>query len=132
MSLHRINVVAAVIEQNEHFLLTCRQKGVHLEGLWEFPGEKIDYGETHEVALRREIHEELGADVEIKNCILTTSHTYQDRAVKLHFYQCRLIGIPKPMLGQKMRWVQRQELNNLQFPPADNALIAILTETEER
>jgi 8-oxo-dGTP diphosphatase len=131
LSLHRINVVAAVIEQNEHFLLTCRQKGVHLEGLWEFPGGKIDHGETHEGALRREIHEELGADVEVKNCILTTSHTYQDRTVKLHFYQCHLIGILKPMLGQKIRWVPRQELSKLELPPADDALIEILTETGE-
>jgi mutator protein MutT len=123
---HAVIVVAAVIRDGERFLLTRRQKGVHLAGLWEFPGGKIDPDESHEVALRREIREELDADVTVGNLLLETTHVYPDRAVTLFFYQCDLIGTPRPMLGQQMRWVLRQELSSLGFPPADDELIRML------
>ncbi len=122
-----ISVVAAVIEDAGRFLVTRRLEGVHLAGLWEFPGGKIDQGETHEQALRREILEELGADVRIGNLVLHTTHDYRDRSVALHFYRCHLQGTPQPVLGQEMRWVTRTELTLLPFPPADAELIAVLT-----
>jgi mutator protein MutT len=121
-----LNVVAAVIADGDRFLLTRRQQGVHLEGMWEFPGGKIDPGESHADALRREIREELDADVALDALLLETSHTYPDRTVTLFFYRCHLIGIPRPMLGQEMRWVMREELPSLGFPPADDELIKLL------
>jgi len=116
-------VVAAVIEENDAFLVTRRQHGVHLAGLWEFPGGKVDPRESHADALRREIREELDADVTVGSLLLHTSHDYPDRTVALYFYVCALLGTPRPVLGQEMRWVARAELPSLGFPPADEELI---------
>jgi 8-oxo-dGTP diphosphatase len=122
-----IVVVAAVIEQDGQFLVTRRQKGVHLEGLWEFPGGKIDRSETHAEALRREIREELDADVTVRDLVFYTTHAYNDLTVTLYFYACDLLGTPRPLLGQEMRWVPRAELALLRFPEADAELIRRLT-----
>ena len=127
-----IVVVAAIIELDDRFLLTRRQKGVHLEGLWEFPGGKIDVGETHAGALARELREELDVDVDVGPLRFHTTHDYGDRALALYFYQCELRGTPRPMLGQQMRWVPRAELAALGFPPADAELIRVLTESGAR
>jgi len=125
-SPEQIIVVAAVIERDGALLVTRRQPGVHLEGLWEFPGGKIDPAETHVDALRREIVEELAVDVAVRDLVLATSHAYPDRTVVLYFYNCDLQGTPTPLLGQEMRWVRREELAGLAFPPADEELIAML------
>jgi 8-oxo-dGTP diphosphatase len=122
-----IVVVAAVIEEDDAFLVTRRQKGVHLAGLWEFPGGKIDEGETHHAALAREIREELDAEIEIGELVFHVRHAYDDRAVALYFYRCTLNGQPKPLLGQEMQWVPRAQLATLGFPPADEELIRLLT-----
>jgi 8-oxo-dGTP diphosphatase len=122
----QIIVVAAVIERDGALLVTRRPPGVHLEGLWEFPGGKIDPAETHVDALRREIVEELDVDVAVRDLVLATSHAYPDRTVVLYFYNCDLQGTPRPLLGQEMRWVRREELADLAFPPADEELIAML------
>jgi 8-oxo-dGTP diphosphatase len=121
-----IAVVAAVIEHDDRFLLTRRQDGVHLAGHWEFPGGKVGVGESHADALRREIVEELDTDVAIQELVLETTHAYQERTVRLFFYRCDLLGLPKPMLGQQMKWIPRAELSSLLFPPADNELIRML------
>jgi mutator protein MutT len=122
-----IAVVAAVIEEANRFLITRRQKGVHLEGMWEFPGGKIHEDETHEQALRREMLEELDTDVDVHELVFHTTHLYPEKTVALYFYRCTLRGMPRPMLGQHMRWVEREELTSLGFPPADEQLIATLT-----
>ena len=70
-----IAVVAAVIEENDRFLVTRRPAGTHLEGMWEFPGGKIDRDEAHDAALRREIREELDVDVDVGELQYQTSHT---------------------------------------------------------
>lgn len=125
-------VVAAVIEHDKRFLVTRRQAGVHLAGMWEFPGGKIDPDETHADALRREIREELDTDVDVGELVLATTHAYTDKTVTLYFYRCRLVADPRPMLGQDIRWVEREELRTLGFPPADEELIRILTQTATR
>ncbi len=125
-------VVAAVIERDDRFFLTRRHAGTHLEGLWEFPGGKVDAGETHQQALRREIREELGATIEVHDLVFEITHEYPDRTIVLFFYRCTLTGEPQPLLGQEMRWVRRQELPSLGFPPADGELITLLTESGVR
>jgi mutator protein MutT len=116
-------VVAAVIEEHGAFLVTRRQAGVHLAGLWEFPGGKIDPGETHAAALVREIGEELGVAIEVRDLVFTTTHAYPAITVALFFYRCVLQGTPRPLLGQEMQWVPRADLASLGFPEADAALI---------
>lgn len=122
-----IVVVAAVIEENDRFLVTRRQQGVHLAGMWEFPGGKMDPSETHVDALRREIREELDADVQVHDLVFDIRHGYADRIIELYFYRCTLAGTPRPLLGQDMQWVPRRELASLGFPPADAELIRRLT-----
>jgi 8-oxo-dGTP diphosphatase len=124
-----IIVAAAIVERDGRFLLTRRQKGVHLEGFWEFPGGKCDANETLPHCLRRELREELDVDATVGEEILTVTHEYPDRAVELHFMRCEIAGEPKPQLGQEMRWVPREALSTLEFPPADAKLIRTLSAT---
>jgi len=122
-----IVVTAAVIERNGAFLVARRQKGVHLEGYWEFPGGKCAPGESLSACMIRELREELDVDARPGEEIFTTSHDYADRSVELHFLRCELLGAPAAQQGQELRWVAREELGTLQFPPADAELIRILT-----
>lgn len=119
-------VTAAVIEQGNRILVTRRPPGVHLAGHWEFPGGKCDGGEALDACLARELREELAVDVVVGGELFTTTHDYPDRRVELHFLRCELLGEPAPQLGQQMRWVSREELPTLAFPPADAALIRLL------
>jgi 8-oxo-dGTP diphosphatase len=121
-----IVVVAAVIERNGSFLLTLRPAGTHLAGHWEFPGGKVHDHETHEEALRREIFEELDAVARVGELVHTVTHAYPEKTVQLFFYKCDLDGEAKPMIGQDMRWVAKQELSTLAFPDADRDLITTL------
>ena len=127
-----ITVVAAVVEREGRFLVTRRQQGVHLAGMWEFPGGKIDPGESHADALQREILEELDTAVDVGDLVLATTHAYPDLAVTLYFYSCELRGTPRPRLGQDMRWVARADLPTLGFPEADAELIRQLTTSAAR
>jgi mutator protein MutT len=123
-----ILVAAAVIEDHGRYFVTRRHAGVHLEGYWEFPGGKCESGESFEVCLARELMEELGVDVAVGAEIFTVAHDYPDRRVELHFLACRLLGEPRPLLGQEMRWVARRDLRSLPFPAADAELIAKLSQ----
>lgn len=123
----RIIVTAAVIRRGDAFLVTRRQAGVHLEGYWEFPGGKCDAGESLEDCLAREIREELDVEVRVGTELLSCAHDYPERVVELHFFACEMAGKPSAKLGQEMRWVPQGELHLLPFPPADDALIDLLT-----
>ena len=127
-----IVVTAAIVEDRGRYFVTRRLKGVHLEGLWEFPGGKIEPGESLADGLRRELKEELGTDVEIDGEVFTVTHHYPDRNVELHFFACTFLNAPVPLLGQEMRWVPREELRSLEFPPADEELIRVLESGHER
>ncbi len=121
-----IVVTAAVVERDGRFLVTRRQKGTHLEGCWEFPGGKCEAGESLDACLARELREVLAVEARIGDEIFTTTHDYPDRRVTLHFLRCEIIGVPSPQIRQEMRWVARDELPSLEFPPADAALIDLL------
>ena len=124
-------VVAAVVERADQILVTQRLAGTHLAGHWEFPGGKMEDGEDHRRCLEREMREELDVEVEVGNELHATSFDYPDRTVELHFYSCAIIGNPKPVLGQRMRWVSPAELKTLRFPPADLELIRLLANRPE-
>jgi 8-oxo-dGTP diphosphatase len=121
-----IVVTAAVIDVDGRYLVTRRQQGVHLEGFWEFPGGKCDRDETLKDCLARELFEELDVPSRIGEELFTTTHAYPDRSVEIHFFSCELLGEPRAALGQEMRWVRREDLATLEFPPADAELIEIL------
>lgn len=127
-----IVVAAAVIEREGRFLVTLRHPDAHLGRHWEFPGGKCHAGESPAACLAREIREELDADIMIGEELLTTHYRYPDRIVQLKFFQGVLLNEPRGALGQQMRWVTREELAALQFPPADKELIALLIGPDDR
>ena len=120
-------VAAAVIERDGRLLVTRRLAGTHLAGTWEFPGGKCEPGESLTDCLIRELREELGVAADVGDCLMTTVHDYPDRTIELHFLRCSIDGPPQALLDQEMRWVARDELDALDFPPADAALIELLT-----
>jgi mutator protein MutT len=126
-----IVVTAAVIEQDDAFLVTRRQAGTHLAGSWEFPGGKCDAGESLAGCLRRELREELAVEADVGPELHATTHEYPDRRIELHFLACRLLSAPSAVLGQEMRWVPRADLESLEFPPADAELIRMLVSGQQ-
>ena len=122
-----IVVTAAVVERDETFLVTRRLAGTHLAGTWEFPGVKCEEDEPLDACLWREMREELGVSCTVGDEIFSVTHDYADRRIELHFFACTLHGEPEPQLGQAMQWVPRARLRDLEFPPADDELIRLLT-----
>lgn len=122
-------VLAAVVRREGRFLVTRRLANTHLSGYWEFPGGKCEPGETPSACLRRELEEELGVSGRVGDEIIATEHAYPDRTVRLHFRHVEIDGEPRPLLGQEIRWVSREEMKTMQFPEADRELIAILTQS---
>jgi 8-oxo-dGTP diphosphatase len=120
-------VTAAVVERDGRFLVARRLPGTHLEGLWEFPGGKCHPGEAPEECLRREMIEELAVDFIAGSEILVTTHHYPERSVELRFFRGAIQGEPRPVLGQEIMWVRREDLASLVFPPADELLVQKLT-----
>ncbi len=124
-----ITVVAAVIHHDGKVLLTRRFHDAHLGGLWEFPGGKIEEGESKEAALIREIREELGVRIKVGSLILDERFDYGDRAVHLHFFDCRIVkGSPHSIGVADLAWVFPSELGQYDMPKADARLIARLQE----
>jgi 8-oxo-dGTP diphosphatase len=123
-----IIVTAAVIERGGRYLVARRLAGTHLEGLWEFPGGKCQPLETAEACLEREILEELGVRIRIGPMILKTLHGYQDQSIELQFFRAELEDEPRPILGQELQWVRREDLRSLELPPADDELVRLLVE----
>jgi len=121
-----IVVTAAIIERDGRLLVTRRRAGTHLAGAWEFPGGKCEVGESLSECLVRELREELAIDAAVGVEIFTTAHDYLDRRVELHFFRCQSPADPSSALGQEMRWVAKEELGQLEFPPADAELIRML------
>ena len=106
------------------YLITRRRRGSHLAGLWEFPGGKVEAGETPAACLRRELTEELTATFTVGDLVETVRWEYPDRTVVLHFFDCRHeSGDILPRQEQAMAWVEPERLAALDFPPADRELI---------
>ncbi|HYE48466.1 MAG TPA: (deoxy)nucleoside triphosphate pyrophosphohydrolase [Azospirillaceae bacterium] len=126
-----ILLVAAValIDPDGRVLLTQRPPGKQLAGLWEFPGGKVDAGETPEAALVRELREELGIDTR-SSCLapLTfASHRYETFHLLMPLYACRVWqGTPRGLEGQNLAWVRPARMRDYPMPPADIPLVAML------
>ncbi len=127
----KIILVAAValIDRDGRVLLAQRPEGKSMAGLWEFPGGKVEPGETPEVALIRELEEELGINT-WQSCLapLTfASHSYDDFHLLMPLFACRKWdGTPQSREGQKLAWVRKQNLRDYEMPAADVPLIPIL------
>jgi 8-oxo-dGTP diphosphatase len=121
----------ALVDGDGRVLIQQRPEGKDLGGYWEFPGGKIEAGETPEQSLIRELHEELGIDVSAA-CLapLTfTSHGYAEFHLLMPLYVCRRWnGIATPKEGQLLKWVRPRDFADYKMPPADLPLIAPLTE----
>ena len=119
----------ALIDPDGRVLLAQRPEGKSMAGLWEFPGGKVEAGETPEAALIRELEEELGINT-WQSCLapLTfASHAYEDFHLLMPLFACRKWqGIPQPQEGQSLKWVQKQDLRSYPMPAADLPLITIL------
>ena len=124
-------VSVALIDIDDRILLAQRPKGRKMSGLWEFPGGKIEEGETPEVALVREVKEELGIDI-TESCLAPfsfASHDYDEFHLLMPLYLCRRWkGIPTPKERQKLKWVRLENFSDYSMPPADLPLVAMLRE----
>ena len=122
-------VCVALVDPDGRVLLAQRPEGKPLAGLWEFPGGKVDPGETPEAALIRELKEELAIDV-AESCLAPftfASHTYEKFHLLMPLYVCRVWqGTVTALEGQKLAWVRPQKMGDYPMPPADKPLVAML------
>jgi len=120
---------AALIDGEGRVLLAQRPEGKSMAGLWEFPGGKVEEGETPEAALIRELHEELGIET-WQSCLAPlyfASHSYEKFHLLMPLFACRKWGgIPQSREGQALKWVRAKDLRDYPMPPADIPLIPIL------
>ena len=122
-------VAVALVDADRRVLIAQRPEGKSMAGLWEFPGGKVEAGETPEAALIRELEEELG--IQTKTACLAplsfASHSYENFHLLMPLYVCRKWqGIPQPKEHIALKWVRPQALRDYPMPPADEPLIAAL------
>ncbi|MBZ9671660.1 (deoxy)nucleoside triphosphate pyrophosphohydrolase [Mesorhizobium sp. ES1-3] len=127
----RLLLVAAcaLVDADGRVLLAQRPQGKQLAGLWEFPGGKVEAGETPEQCLIRELHEEIGIETEVPCLAPLTfaSHSYDDFHLLMPLFVCRRFrGIAQPREGQALKWVRPKQMRDYPMPPADAPLIPFL------
>ncbi|MGD8858532.1 MAG: (deoxy)nucleoside triphosphate pyrophosphohydrolase [Myxococcales bacterium] len=126
MSERIVRVVAAVIESGGTYLVTQRRPNAVLPDLWEFPGGRVEAGETDQDALAREIRERLDADVRVLQMISFVRHPYESYTVDLHLYQCELLSEVRAAAVQDFRWIRSDDFERYDFTPADEASMSQL------
>ena len=124
---HKQIGVAVVWDDQKQVLIDRRPQQGLLGGLWEFPGGKVEPGETVEACIQRELQEELAIEVEVGDRLITLDHAYTHFKVTLHVYHCRhLNGEPQPLACDEIRWVTIAELEQYPFPAANGKIIEAL------
>ena len=127
-----IDVAAALVFRDGRLLITRRQADAHLGGLWEFPGGKREPDETFEACLRRELREELGIEVTVRELVESLTHAYPEKTVLLKFYRCRWEKHePQPLCCSAFKWVSAAGLKDHAFPAADARLLGKLQQDKE-
>lgn len=122
-----VEVSAGLVFRGEKLLITQRRSKDHLGGLWEFPGGKRECDESDEACLRRELREELGIEVEVKELLESIQHDYPEKSVHLKFFRCILLnGDPTPLGCDAVAWVNAAQLAEYVFPEADLRLLGRL------
>lgn len=115
-----IRVVAAVIERDGKYLITQRRETAVLPLMWEFPGGRVEDGETDADALARELQHRLGVSIEPGQLISFVNHPYERYSVELHLYECKLIGgEPTERNVNAFKWVKSSDFDQYPFTPAD-------------
>jgi len=136
MNKPTIIVVAALIfDSDNQVLITQRAEGQDLAGYWEFPGGRIEEGETPQKALRREIEEELALEISVGELYLRESFEYETKIVDIAFYTCKQLNpTQKPQCIEVADWkrIRLTKLTDYKFPPADKTLIQQLLEVDYR
>jgi 8-oxo-dGTP diphosphatase len=123
--LHIGDVVCAIIERDGGFLIARRSAGRHLARRWEFPGGKVEPGESEVEALERELLEELAIRVEIVERLTSVEHSYPDRSLRLIAYRCTIVdGEPYAGEHEELRWIAIDEVCQYDFPEADLPILA--------
>jgi mutator protein MutT len=127
-----IDVSAALLFRRRKLLITQRLAGGHLAGLWEFPGGKVEPGETFERCLARELREELAIEAAVHELVEEILHSYPEKTVRLRFFRCSLLsGEPQALQCQALAWVSQADLDLYSFPPADAQLLIRLKNLRE-
>ena len=122
-----IDVVAAVIKKDNQYLIAQRNRNKHFAFHWEFPGGKVDNGETFEIALQREIKEELSINIKIYKKISSQIHKDEKINVKIHYFLCeQLNGTIILSEHEDLKWVTKKELFNYKMAPGDSKIIKFL------
>ena len=122
--MKEIHVVVGVLVENEKILIAKRKNYGDGAGLWEFPGGKIEEGESQEECLKRELLEELGINIEVKDFIIYALHENIEKNIHLYAYYAKYIeGIITLEAHDKIKWVSLEELSEYEFPPADIKVI---------
>lgn len=126
-NVHKCIGVAVIWNHEGQILIDKRRLEGLLGGLWEFPGGKIEPGETVEACIEREIREELGIEIEVGDRLVTVDHTYTQFRVTLNVHHCRhLSGEPQPLESDEVRWVTLDEIDKFQFPQGNAKIIEAL------
>ena len=124
--MKHIEVVAAIIYKDGTYFTTQRGYG-EFEGMWEFPGGKIEPGECAESALKREIQEELGVDISINEFLCTTDYDYPSFHLTMHCYLCSVVSCEIELREHKSaQWLTMESLDNVEWLPADKDVIEML------
>ena len=121
----RVEIAVAIVEHQGCFLIGKRPDDSTLGGYWEFPGGKVEQGETPPEAARRECLEETGIDVRVVGVYPIADHEYAHGALRIHFFACAPEGNVKE-LPARFRWTPRGELHQYRFPPANERLLSLL------
>jgi len=132
VTLKQLNIAAGIIRNSaKEIFITQRDASSHMAGFWEFPGGKIESGETPEQAVIRELQEEVGIDAEAPVLLKTLEHRFPDRIITLYFFLVEeWQGEPYGKEGQPKRWVKQSELKAEEFPPANEAIVNALKNSQ--
>ena len=121
--MKKIEVVAAILQRDGAYFATQRGYG-EFEGMWEFPGGKIEPGESREIALKREIQEELGVDITIENLLCTTEYDYPSFHLTMHCYLCSIASGDIELREHiSALWLTANRLDDVAWLPADKEVI---------
>jgi len=127
----QIRVVAAMIEEEGRYLITQRRPKASLPLLWEFPGGRVEGGESDQQALVRELDEEMAIDVVVEEIEVSVDHSYPDYDIEFRVYRARRVGGEIQHLGvHDHRWVLPHELDQYDFPGVDERSVAMLIEKD--